>query len=505
MMHKRKFLGLIVLFAFASFYTLYAGGYKIKVKINHLSNTEVMLAHYMGKNIYPDDTAYLDQSGEGVFEGDEPLTGGMYIVYLPNKKYFDLLIGDDQKFSIKNDTSDLLDNLSVSGSEINQAFIEHQKFLRNKRNERKELQKTLDDLKTKRKKKKIKEEMIRINEEVKEHTNKMIEEYSGTFLAVFLKALEEIDVPDPPKDEEGNIDSTFQYRYYKDHYFDHFDIGNPRLLRTPIYEQKIMKYMKYVTPQIPDSLIVAVDTLISMARADKETFRFVLIKLFNHFAGSKILGMDAVYVHIAENYYIPEAEWSDPDFIKKLKKNVKEMKPLLIGKKAPDIEMIEISTEHFIRARDDTALITNPYVFKRKLNLYDIDAKYIILYFWERDCGHCREYTPKLYEIYQDFEEEDVEMISFNMIMGKEGKKKWIEFINEHELYDWINAWNPFSYEFKKEYNIKATPALFLLDEDKKIVAKKLAPEQVREVLDNLIHGKKKPIIQKSEMETTQQ
>lgn len=479
-----------------------AKGYKIDVKINGLQDTNVILAHYMSKNIYPDDTARLDKNGEGVFSDKEPLVGGVYIIYLPNSKYFEVLIGDEQTFFIENDTTDFLDNMVVKGSEQNQAFLDHQKYLRKKKEERKVL---LDELKaTEReaKKEKIKEQIDELNKDVEDHTNSVIKEHEGTFIATFLNALQDVEVPDPPKNEDGSIDSTYKYRYYKNHYFDKFEIGNPRLLRTPIYEDRIMRYIEKIAHPAPDSLIKAVDTIIARARANKETFRFVLIKLFNHFATSKIMGMDALYVHIAEKYYIPEAEWSDDKFINKLEQRVKELKPLLIGKTAPDIELIEISEEHCRMAKNDTALIRNPYVFRQKLNLHDIDAKYIVLYFWERDCGHCRTYTPKLYDIYQDIRDKDVEVVSFNMLMGKEGKEKWIKFLNKHELYDWINAWNPFSYDFKRKYNIKATPQLFILDKDKKIVAKRLTPEQAGEVIKDLLENRQTQPINTGEVKT---
>ena len=49
--------------------------------------------------------------------------------------------------------------------------------------------------------------------------------------ADFLNATLDMPVPDPPRDEKGNItDSTWQYYYYRKHYFDNFNISDPRLL-----------------------------------------------------------------------------------------------------------------------------------------------------------------------------------------------------------------------------------------------------------------------------------
>ena len=69
-----------------------------------------------------------------------------------------------------------------------------------------------------------------------------------------------------------------------------------------------MNYMTKVIPQIPDSIIPEIDMLIEKSRADSNLFRYMLITLFNYYGKSKIMGMDAVQVHIADiSLYIQAA------------------------------------------------------------------------------------------------------------------------------------------------------------------------------------------------------
>ena len=130
--------------------------------------------------------------------------------------------------------------------------------------------------------------------------------------------------------------------------------------------------------------------LIEGSRSDPQLFRYMLITLFNHFAKSQIMGMDNVYIHIADKYYIPEADWSDPEFITKLQERVENSKPTLIGTKATDIQLVEVETAIIssIAAKNED-LKKNPYV-GAFFQLLDIESKFIILYFWEADCGHCK-------------------------------------------------------------------------------------------------------------------
>ncbi|HKK62143.1 MAG TPA: hypothetical protein VJ951_06270, partial [Bacteroidales bacterium] len=80
--------------------------------------------------------------------------------------------------------------------------------------------------------------------------------------------------------------------------------------------------------------------------------------------------------------------------------------------------------------------------------------------------------------------------LAVHVINSVEGKVKWIDFLQEHQLSEWINCWSPYSNDFREKYNLKSFPQMFLLDEDKKIVAKRLSPEQVDDILDKLLSKK---------------
>jgi len=80
--------------------------------------------------------------------------------------------------------------------------------------------------------------------------------------------------------------------------------------------------------------------------------------------------------------------------------------------------------------------------------------------------------------------------LSISTLFGEDGKIKWVDFVNEHGLYDWINAWNPYSYDFKLKYDVTSTPQIYILDENKQIVAKKIGPEQVEEIISLMIKNK---------------
>ena len=64
-------------------------------------------------------------------------------------------------------------------------------------------------------------------------------------------------------------------------------------------------------------------------------------------------------------------------------------------------------------------------------------------------------------------------------------KKEWIDFLDKHKLHDWVNVWDPnresYFWEF---YDATVTPGVYLLDKERKIVAKKISTESLDQILE---------------------
>jgi thiol-disulfide isomerase/thioredoxin len=460
-------------------------GYRIEVTMDGLSGDTLILGEYFTNRMIPKDTILLDRKGYGVFQGEESFQGGLYLIYYSPGHYFDLLLGDDQVLSIKADTSDLNRSLVFSGSEDNTLFQDYTNYLQLKRGESEEQQKLFASAVTGKDSSMIRQRLNQINREMESYMDGIETAHASLFVSDFIGATREPFPPGEMLTGDRRYNDSVRYFYYKNHYFDRFDPFDIRLLHTPLYENKIKNYITRAVAQHPDSLVAAVDYLLEGSRYNSELYRYMLITLFNHFAEGKYMGMDVVYFHIAEHYYIPDATWSSAEFINNLKDNLAKNKPSLIGQTAPNVIMRKIPPEHFQMAARDTLIKKDPHIGE-DFFIHDIIAPYTILYFWEADCGHCKKATPALYDVYSRLKEKGVEVISVHAINTIEGKELWVDFVNDHELYDWINCWSPYSNEFRFLYNLQSYPQLFILDRDKKIVAKRVTPEQAEQIINNL-------------------
>lgn len=536
---KKIIAALLILIFSATSAELLAQAYEIKVKIPNLKNQEIILGHRFNSSLIPDDTTRLDSKGEGVFRGKTRLPGGMYFIFLPSRTYFDILISDNQKFMVENDTTDFLKNIRITGDKENQVFVDYQLFLAENRKLADALTKEYNGADETRK-----QQIQNQYQELNKGVNKKIEEIQKThpdfFFSKFLKATQEVQIPETLTEQKD------KYYFYRNNYFTYFDFKDERLLRTPIYEGRLDYYLDKVIPQAPDSIIPEVDKLINNTRHNKELFRFMLVHLFNKYAKSQLMGMENVYLHIAEKYYIPEAEWSDKKFIDELKETVRRKKPALIGNTAPEIKLVImpnnqdgledlkhaladlkesgntiLKNEDLIKQKTKLLKNNNPKLsdsaarsqviiseladklenifmpkFEGYISLMDQKAKYLILYFWEPDCSHCKEATPKFSEAYdaKNMKAKGVEVMAIYLHRNINEWEKytksindWLEFIEKHHMLKWENVWEPFGYsQFRDKYDISSSPVLYLLDKDKKIIAKRIGWDQAFEVIEEI-------------------
>jgi len=482
---QKRFLIIFVFFVLC-FGTIFGqNGYEIKLSIPNAPNQTLYLGHHFGSSMYVNDTVILNAQGVGSFNGREILPGGMYIVYFAKTRtYFDILLDKSQYFTVETDTTDFMNTTKFKNSEENVLFFEYQKFLYAENMK----VSTLRDQRTANEGneaeiKRIDEQLNVINEEVITERERIISKYPTMFLSTFLAMTREIEVPDAPLDANGNPDPSFQYYYYRAHYFDNFNFKDPRILRTPLFEPKFKEYIEKVLPQIPDTLIAECDRLIANAEGDSAMFRFVVGTLYNTFVASQIMGMDAVFVHLAKNYYLKRVWWNDAESIEKIRERVTAMEPLLQGKVAPNLKMLSVPADYFKKVKQDSTY-SQPYNYGQYINLHDIRADYTILIFWEADCSHCKVAVPELGAMYSRLKEHNAEVVAFNMLGNEEGRVKWAEFINSHQLYDWINVWDPtYVSRYKDLYNINSSPVIILLDKDKIIRGKKVGPDQAEELI----------------------
>jgi len=453
-------------------------GYKIEAEIQNFEETEAYLGYYYGDKQYLQDTAQVE-AGKVVFEGQDTLDAGMYLLVLPpDNRFIQFIVTkNDQQINMSFDAEEVVKSISFKQSKENKRFYEYMNFISDNRAAADKLRaKAKEGGLTDEEKEKMQKELDEISGQVKTYQLKLIEDMPGSFTAALIRSGMDIEAPT----FEGT-DKEKQYarwRYFRKHWFDNIAMDDPRLLRSPTLFQKVNYYMTKMTVQHPDSLAQALDTILYKAMPSEDNFKFFLIHYINEYAKSKYVGMDAIYVHLVDHYYAKgKATWTDEEQLIKMLEDAKKLRPTLIGKTAPNI---------FMETED-----------REKLQLHDVEAPYIVMLFWDTDCSHCKKAMPKMVEFEAKFREKGVKIFAVCSKASKDFPKCW-EYVKEKGMENFINVVDPYL-RYKSMYDVRTTPRIYILDDKKEIVSKGIGAEQLEEVMDKIIEIRERQQLKEQE------
>lgn len=461
---------LAILFILASTVCIGQNGYKLDFKVKGVKPGPVYLGFYLQDKTYSKDTVEAPANGSFSFTGTKKLAQGIYFLLQDGNILFDFVLGDDQEFSMETSSADYRKNLVVTGDEDNTLFIENQKILAQAYASIEPHLKVLRD--------------STANPELKKEANKVYEETGKNVLAQqekiitknpasvttrLLKMHKPISVPDPPKKSDGTIDSTFQYKYYKQHYFDNFGLGDEVMLRVQkvTYWDKVQNYLDKLVIQQPDTLFKEAVRLIDVAKQNQDTYKYLVWNIVVYYQNHTIMGLDQVYVKMVDKY-ITSGEmdyWLDKKTVSNMKDYADKLRRAPIGTKAPNLIMQDAQLQ--------------------PKSMYDIKSKYTVLFFFKPSCGHCREETPKLVTMYNTKKKSlnfEVFAVSTDSTM-----KEMKDFIRDFKT-PWITVNGPRSYikeHFSKLYYAELTPTVYVLDQNKKIIARRIDVEQIDHFIEN--------------------
>jgi peroxiredoxin len=457
--------------------TFAQSGYRIDIRVKSWKDTTAYLGFYQGESTFIKDTARVNGKGEFFYDGKKALPEGLYFVVLNKSRIFDFVVGQDQTFRLETEGDDLVKNMKVSGDEDNKLFFENQLFLSARHEEADPYIKILQDstVKDETKKKEARAAFNKVNDKVTAYQNEIIEKYPKTLTARIFKATKQIDVPPAPKKADGTIDSTFQLKYYRAHFFDNFDLADDALLRLPkgIYQEKIQEYLgKLFVPQ-PDSVTKAIDGIVAKAKKNPETYKYLVYTCSYLYQAPDIMGLDQVFVNLYKKYFASgEMDyWANASLKKSFKELAEKISRAQIGTIAPNLMMQDVNLQ--LRS------------------LYDIKKKYTIVFFFDPDCGHCRQESPKLVDFYNKSKAKyDLEVFA---VSSDTSIKKLKDYIKEMKM-TWITVDGPRSYlpeHYTKLYYAESFPAIYILDDKKKVIARKLSVEKIDLFLTNYEKFKK--------------
>jgi protein-disulfide isomerase len=466
---------LLVLSAMVCFTSAHSQHFTVTMQASQYKTGIAYLTYHMGKNLSVEDSAAVSNKGIAVFTGKRKLPAGIYALVLPGKsKSVDFLIDKEQTIAVKIDTTDLLQKTIVTGSPANVLLQQYQKTVAAKAQLLDAERKAYSTSVTKADSTLHETNYNRLNKELNDYRDNLIKAQPSSMMAVLLNAMKDpaVLVNKP----QTHNDSLQNYYYYKTHYWDGVTFMDDRIIRTPFFLPKLERYYRELIVPEADSIIKEADYQLLLARSSPEMYKFLLNWLTDEYISPKYMGQDAVFVHLFEKYHSKGlSSWLNEKQMETVSRRAYMLMANLIGAKAADLEMTDSSG--------------------KPAPLYNVAADYTVVVFWDPTCGHCKEELPRLDSVYRaNWKSHNVKMYGVLSADSKQDMKpEWLKYIREHNLQDWVNVYETKETEaanvaaqkpgYRQLYDVTLTPTIYLLDKEKRIIAKKLTWQQLDDLL----------------------
>lgn len=435
---------------------------RISIQVSGMQPGRAYLIGNFAGQQYRADSARVDAEGLLLFRQDKPYTAGLYYVWLPDKNALQILVDEDQSFSLKTRAEELIAAMQVEGSLDNELLYRNLKFEEEYGEGVTEASSQLRGLKPESAQ--YRETKARLDAWAarrKAHLEEIFSSYPNTLFTKYKKAGQNPEVREVYK-ADGSLDSALQVYLYRTEFWDGVDFSDERLLHTTVIPNKLHRYIKELTVQHPDSINAAAKFLVDKVLGYPEYYKYFVnwITLQYQPTKSTLMDSEAVFVFMVQNYFTQErAFWSDSLQTWAIQKRAGEMAASLVGRQAPDVRAQGPDGKYY--------------------SIYEIGAPYIIVFMYNPTCDHCIEETPKLVSFYREWKDKGVEV--FAIALDTEDTE-WKDFIARNQM-DWVNVFDPTNRSIYGKYWVDITPEIYVLNPERKIIGKNLKVYQVGEVI----------------------
>ncbi len=252
------------------------------------------------------------------------------------------------------------------------------------------------------------------------------------------------------------------------HYFDYINFNDTILERSSFFMDRIIDYITYLhtaTEQNTTNKLQKKAITNVLQKIDKITLKKDIIESLLYMYAQQ--ENKVIVDYLFANYYnkLP-VSLQDAQF----KLMIKDFFKTTIGELAPDISWD---------------------VYGKKYDLYKLpDNDFYIVLFWSSTCSHCLKEVPKFNNYLK--EKKEITAIAIGL-ENDETKANWKEFTFDFDNIKYhVLGLGKWQNEYSRDYGITGTPSFFILDKDKKIIAKPYDFKALKDFFDKKIIREKK-------------
>ena len=436
--------------------------YQINCEIKGIDpGSTVFLLYIAGNTELKTANANASPTGKVQFILSDPLKPGTYKLLMQNQKSFNLLISHQQQIDVSCELQNPIATMQVLNDDENKYYYQylntieiHQGHIDTLKHGLRKAKTTQDSI-----------DFIKKGNAAIFAQNTLKNNFNKAHPFPILSRV--INLSKEPAMSEAqlakNISPSAYMSYYKDHFLDNVDFNDSITLHLTEFQNKLSIDVLRVTKQDISSVWKEVTHILELSKNNREMYNYLVPYFTFCYDGSKINGMDEMFVKMANNYFLKnQTFWKDSFMLYRIQDRVNLALPLLNGHKLPPMNLLGI--DEMWHSSDEGT------------------ADYTIVVFFDPDCKHCIKDLPILKEYYDQVHPLGVNV--YAVCIGPD-QGKWKEFIEAHHL-DWVNVAD-FERKFNllSAYDVNSYPQFYLLDKEKNILAKKIDVEVLKQLLDS--------------------
>ena len=245
------------------------------------------------------------------------------------------------------------------------------------------------------------------------------------------------------------------------HFWDGIEAFDGPTDENPILASQIDFYFDKLVAPLPDSITLEINRLIERTESNTDLRDFILWHLLEKYRHPEYMGQDQVFVWLYDQYFSQLG-------IRDLNKTNLAM----IHDKAEQLRRLAL----FNLAPD--------FKIKDSLNLYSVENEYTVVFFYDHDCDVCQQEMQDLDSVCTKHPEIIVVAMDMNyegsggFEIRPQGNGDLKTPIQRHQIT------NPSELiTLSDAYDIETTPLIYVLDRDKRIIAKKIRAKQIPLIL----------------------
>lgn len=422
--------------------------------------SEVGLFRFIADKFEFVEAARIDQGQFFLINIKAPISRGLYQLRMKNARPLEFVVGDTEpEIYIKANYPDLVSGVSIRSRE-NEVYLEALKLVGDKIHD-------LDSLKN------IKGHISRVNkkyytlkDEYREQINRTTQKFNDQLLQLADKYpntyTSEVLIPifvrptrlDKPQwTQEYDNDHSFDFY----NYFANVNFEGKEVLNHPAFWQELKLYLQFSKGEFKEDYKEGADIIMAQIGGNKDVSAFVS-EYFTYYYVD--LGMDDVADYIAQKYI----EGCTDDYIETLKKKERFSSGPSEGSYAPDFTL-----------PDQNGNIV-------KLSDVVFNSSMTILYFWRSECPFCQQETPNMKRLADLYAKDGLRIVAVSL---DKHRGDWNEAIKDKTT-GWIhlNDLKGGSSSAVDAYAVSATPGIFTISDNGKVLAKGLKGKALRSLLE---------------------